>query len=85
MDGERRGRERATKCEIQKGRTNEVPISKVLTGVRFDADRSVGIFFFEVAETNRISALSLAPPQTWTNWVCFELLDRRALYDSERI
>ena len=83
MDGERRGRERATKCEIQKG---EVPISKVLTGVRFDADRSVGIFFFsEMAETNRISALSLAPPQTWTNWVCFELLDRRALYDSKRI
>jgi hypothetical protein len=82
VDGERRGRERATKCEIQKG---EVPISKVLTGVRFDADRSVGICFFEVAETNRISALSLAPPQTWTNWVCFELLDRRALYDSKRI
>ena len=81
MDGERRGRERATKCEIQKGRTTEVPISKVLTGVRFDADRSVG----KMAETNRISALSLAPPQTWTNWVCFELLDRRALYDSERI
>ena len=66
---------------------DEVPISKpasVLTGFRFDAwIGPLGIS--EVAETNRLSALPLAPPQSWTNWVCFELLDRRALYYSVRI
>ena len=50
------GRRGATKCEIQERRTTEVPISKVLT---VDSGK--------MAETNRLSALSLAPPKSWTN------------------